>query len=301
MRLPFRGIGAVLGVLLASAPGFAQSRTQVVILGTGTPIPDPERSGPGVAVVVDSVAYLFDAGTGIVRRAVAAGRNGIPALLAPRLGTVFLTHLHSDHTMGLNDLLFTPWIQGRKEPLALYGPIGTQRLVDGIIAGYGEDIAMRLGSSGGPAAGAFTATVHEITEGTVYRDARVTIRAFAVPHSRWTHAFGYRIQTPDKVIVISGDARANDAIARECDGCDILVHEVYSDSGFTTIPALRQAYHSHAHTSATQLGDIATRARPGVLVLYHQLFFGASDSTLLREVQSRFRGRVVSARDLDRF
>lgn len=291
---------ALNGLLLVS-PAVAQSRTLVVMLGTGTPIPDPERTGPGVAVVVDSVAYLFDAGAGIVRRAVAAGRNGIPALLAPQLKTLFLTHLHSDHTMGLNDVMFTPWIQGRKEPLALYGPIGTQRLVDGIVTGYSEDIAMRLGSPGGPAAGAFTATVHEITEGTVYRDARVTIRAFAVPHSRWEHAFGYRIQTPDKVIVISGDARANDAIARECNGCDILVHEVYSDSGFTTIPVVRQAYHSHAHTSATQLGDIATQARPGLLVLYHQLFFGASDATLLREVQSRFRGRVVSARDLDRF
>ena len=290
-----------LGVVLPATRAIAQPRTQVVILGTGTPIPDPERSGPGVAVVVDSVAYLFDAGVGIVRRAVAAGRTGIPALLAPRLGTLFLTHLHSDHTMGLVDVLFTPWIQGRKAPLALYGPIGTQRLVDGIVTGNSEDIQMRLGSPGGPAAGAFTATVHEVAEGVVFRDERVTIRAFAVPHSRWTHAFGYRIQTPDKVIVISGDARATDAIARECNGCDILVHEVYSDSGFTTIPVARQAYHAHAHTSATQLGDIATKARPGVLVLYHQLFFGASDSTLVREVQSRFRGRVVSAKDLDRF
>ncbi|MES3033764.1 MAG: MBL fold metallo-hydrolase [Gemmatimonadota bacterium] len=301
MRASLRLPVLVLAALLPAAQGIAQSRTQVVMLGTGTPIPDPERSGPGVAVVVDSVAYLFDAGTGVVRRAVAAGRDGIPALLAPRLGTLFLTHLHSDHTMGLNDVLFTPWIQGRKEPLALYGPIGTRRLVDGIVTGNSEDIEMRLGSPGGPAAGAFTATVHEITEGTVFRDARVTIRAFAVPHSRWTHAFGYRIQTPDKVIVISGDARANDAIARECNGCDILVHEVYSDSGFTTIPVVRQAYHSHAHTSATQLGDIATRARPALLVLYHQLFFGASDATLLREVRSRFGGRVVSAKDLDRF
>lgn len=287
-----------LAIPLSAQPA---SRTQVVILGSGTPIPDPERSGPAVAVVVDSVAYLFDAGAGIVRRASAMARTGITALQAPRLGRLFLTHLHSDHTMGVNDVLFTPWIQGRTTRLELYGPPGTTRLVDGILDGNAEDIAERLASPGGPAADAFRANVHEISEGTVYTDARVTIRAFAVPHSAWKHAFGYRIQTPDRVIVISGDARANPAIARECNGCDILVHEVYSDAGFATIPEGRKPYHANAHTSATQLGDIATQARPGVLVLYHQLFFGAADSTLLAEVRSRYRGRVVSAKDLDRF
>jgi ribonuclease BN (tRNA processing enzyme) len=291
---------------LLSAAGLAdatsaQSRTQVIVLGTGTPIPDPERSGPAIAIVVDSVAYLFDAGTGVVRRAAAAARTGIVALQPPRLGMLFLTHLHSDHTMGLNDVLFTPWIQGRKAPLELYGPPGTHRLLDGIVDGNAEDIRERLAAPGGPPLDGFRGNVHEVSEGTIYTDTRVTIRAFAVPHAGWKHSFGYRIQTPDKLIVISGDARANSAIARECNGCDLLLHEVYSDAGFTTIPPIRQAYHANAHTSATQLGDIATAARPATLVLYHQLFFGSSDSTLLAEVRSRFRGRIVSAKDLDRF
>ena len=292
--------GAVLAALLPAAPARAQAgpRTQVIILGSGTPIPDPDRSGPAVAIVVDSVAYLFDAGTGVVRRAAAAARTGIAALQAPRLGMLFLTHLHSDHTMGLNDVMFTPWIQGRTAPLQLYGPPGTARLVRGILDGNTEDIAERIASAGGPTAGGQRAIVHDVREGTVYTDARVTIRAFAVPHSAWKHAFGYHIRTPDRTIVISGDARANPAIARECNGCDILVHEVYSDAGFATIPAARQPYHAQAHTSATQLGAIATAARPGTLVLYHQLYFGASDSTLVAEVRSRFTGRVISARDL---
>ena len=300
-----RGTGAVvraLGLLLCTTPLLAQSRTQLIVLGSGTPIPDSDRSGPAVAIVVDSVAYLFDAGTGVVRRAAAAAaRYGIPALQAPKLGTLFLTHLHSDHTMGLNDVMFTPWIQNRRTPLELYGPRGTSRLASSIVEGNREDIAERLASAGGPAAGGYRANVHEIGEGTVYEDRHVSIRAFAVPHSAWKHAFGYRIRTPDRVIVISGDARRNAAIARECNGCDILVHEVYSDAGFATIPAARQPYHAQAHTSATQLGDIATAARPALLVLYHQLYFGASDETLVREVQSRFGGRVVSAKDLDRF
>ena len=251
--------------------------------------------------MVDSVAYLFDAGAGVMRRAAAAERTGIVALQAARIGTLFITHLHSDHTMGLNDVMFTPWIRGRNAPLELYGPPGTQRMVSGILDAYAEDIVERLAASGGPTPGASGANVHEIAEGEIFTDARVSIRAFIVPHAGWKHAFAYRIRTVDKVIVISGDARANPAIARECNGCDILLHEVYSDTGFTTLTPVRQKYFAQAHTSATQLGDIATQARPGLLVLYHQLFFGASDSTLVAEVRSRFSGRVVSAKDLEKF
>ena len=291
-----------LAALAAASPAFAQaSRTTVVMLGTGTPIPDPDRSGPAVAVIVDSVAYLFDAGTGVVRRAAAAARDGIAALRVPRLAFLFLTHLHSDHTMGVNDVLFTPWIQGRKEPLEVYGPPGTKRLLAGIIDGNHEDIRERVGSAGGPSPEGHKANVHEIAEGEVYRDARIVVRAFEVPHSAWKHAFGYRIRTPDKTIVISGDARANPAIARECNGCDILIHEVYSDAGFRTIPPARQPYHAQAHTSATQLGAIATAARPGQLILYHQLYFGSTDEQLVSEVRSTFTGTVISAKDLQRF
>ncbi|MCC6772370.1 MAG: MBL fold metallo-hydrolase [Gemmatimonadaceae bacterium] len=285
---------------MASATAQA-SRTSIILLGTGTPIPAPDRSGPGVAIVVDSVPYLFDAGTGIVRRAAAAARAGTPALQVQRLGRVFLTHLHSDHTMGLNDVMFTPWIQGRQAPLEVYGPPGTRRLVSSIEDGNDEDVHVRIASAGGPSAEGYRGNVHEISEGEVFRDARISVRAFRVPHSTWKYAFGYRIVTPDRIIVLSGDARANPAIARECNGCDVLIHEVYSDAGFATIPPKRQAYHAQAHTSATQLGEIATAARTGLLVLYHQLFFGSTDEQLLAEVRSKFAGTVVSGRDLQRF
>jgi ribonuclease Z len=277
------------------------SRTTIVMLGTGTPIPDPDRMGPSVAIIVDSVPYIFDAGTGIVRRAVAAQRAGVPGLRMPNLQRVFLTHLHSDHTLGLADLLFTPWIQGRTVPLEVYGPPGTQRLVNGILDGNDEDIRERLAASGGPPANGWKANVHEIAEGVVYNDARVTIRAFAVPHSGWKYAFGYRIETPDRTIVISGDARPSPAIAAACNGCDVLIHEVYSDSGFASIPALRQKYHAQSHTAATQLGAIATSARPKLLILTHLLFFGASEERMLAEVRSKFSGNVVLARDLQLF
>lgn len=298
---------ALVSALMPLVVSAQTSRTQIVMLGTGTPIPDPDRTGPAVAIVVDSVAYLFDAGTGVVRRAAAAGRSGIKAFAprapngqpSPRFDRVFLTHLHSDHTLGLADVIFTPWIQGRVEPLDIYGPPGTKRLVKGIVDGNAEDIDERTHSSGGPSANGWNSVVHEIAEGEVFRDSRITVTAFAVPHADWKYAFGYRIQTPDRTIVISGDKRPNDVIARQCNECDVLIHEVYSNSGFVTLPKSRQIYHAHAHTSATEVGDIATLAKPKLLVLTHQLFFGSSDETLLAEVRSHYNGRVVSAKDLD--
>ena len=287
---------------------FAQSsRTQIVMLGTGTPVPDPDRSGPAVAIVVDSVAYLFDAGAGVVRRAAAAGRNGVRAFAtrtavgqpSPRFDRLFLTHLHSDHTLGVSDVIFTPWIQGRRAPLDIYGPPGTRHLVTGILDANSEDIAERIAASGGPSPEGWKSVVHEITEGVVFQDSRIRVSAFQVPHAHWKYALGYRIETPDRTIVISGDTRANSNVAEQCHGCDVLIHEVYSDSGLMNMPPERQAYHTQAHTSATQLGDIATRSKAHLLILYHQLYFGAFEEKLLSEVRSRFSGRVVSAHDLD--
>jgi ribonuclease Z len=200
--------------------------------------------------------------------------------------------------MGLADVIFTPWIQGRRAPLDVYGPPGTNHLVSGILDANSEDIAERVAASGGPSKDGWKAVVHEITEGVVFKDSRVTVRAFPVLHAGWKYAFGYRVETPDRIIVISGDTRANSNVAEQCRGCDVLIHEVYSDAGFATLPPERQAYHAQAHTSATQLGDIATRAKPGLLILYHQLFFGSTEEKLLSEVRSRFGGRIVSAHDL---
>lgn len=298
----------ILALLVSSLPA-QEPRTQIVTLGTGTPIPVPERAGQAVAVIVDSVAYLFDAGAGVSRRAAAAGRQGVKAFAAtisngqpsPRFDRIFLTHLHSDHTLGLADAILTTWIQGRTTPIDIYGPPGTKRLVDAILDGYHDDINERLHSSMGPPPDGWKAVAREIMPGEIFRDSRITVTAFAVPHADWKYAFGYRIETPDGVIVLSGDTRPTDAIEQQCRGCDVLIHEVYSNAGFATLPALRQKYHAHAHTSATELGEIASRAKPKQLILIHQLFFGSPDAKLVEEVRSRFNGQIVSSKDLDVF
>ncbi len=119
-----------------------------------------------------------------------------------------------------------------------------------------------------------------------------------MPHGAWTHAFGYRIQTRDRVIVISGDTGPSEEIVKQCNGCDVLVHEVRSHEKLATRPPDWQRYHSAFHTSTLELGRLAERAKPKLLGLYHQLYWGATDEDLLREVSSVYAGQVVAAKDL---
>ena len=272
---------------------------RVVLLGTGTPIPDPERSGPSLAIVVNGMSYVVDAGPGVVRRAVAAAlRDSISALRAPNLRYLFLTHLHSDHTLGVPDIMLTPAVMHRKGPLTVYGPPGTRAMVDRILEAYREDIDLRVHrlERGDPEA--YRIIVHEVKVGIVYRDSNVTVRAFRVPHGSWPTALGYRFDAHGRSIVISGDTRPSDAVVDACRGCDVLVHEVYSKKGFDRLDSASRRYHSTFHTSALELGDLATRARPKLLLLTHILFFGETADEIVGETRSRYTGQVVAGADL---
>jgi ribonuclease BN (tRNA processing enzyme) len=275
------------------------AQTRVVMLGTGTPNADPERSGPAVAIVVNGSSYLVDAGPGIVRRAALAARDdSIPALTPPHLDRVFITHLHSDHTTGLPDLMLMPWVLERAKPLDVYGPAGTKRMVGLLEQAYSEDIDIRLHGGEPSNKTGYRANARDAQPGVVYRDSNVTVTAFEVSHGTWEHAYGYIFQTRDRKIVVSGDTRPNDAVVKACDGCDVLLHEVYSSEFYKTRSPAWQKYHAASHTSTLELGDIATRARPKLLVLYHQLFWGDTDAGLLAQVRSRYAGNVVSGRDI---
>lgn len=267
---------------------------QVILLGTGTPNAEPERSGPSVAVIANGTPYIVDFGPGVVRRAVAAH-------IAPSdLKIAFATHLHSDHTAGLADLILTPWTLERSVPLELYGPRGIRAMAKHVVAAYREDIQMRLHGGEPSNKTGYKVNAHEIKPGVVYRDANVTVTAFQVPHGDWSGAFGYRFDTSDgRSIVISGDTGPTDAVIKACNGCDVLIHEVYSTAGFAKRPAEWQRYHARYHTSSTELAAIANRARPGLLVLTHQLLWGTSDQDLLAEVTRGYAGKVVSGHDLD--
>ncbi len=206
---------------------------------------------------------------------------------------------HSDHTVGLPDLLLTPWPMGRDVPLEVWGPQGLEEMARHVAAAWTRDREVRRAGRQPATAEGGRIVAHDVEPGEVYRDERVVVTAFAVRHGDWDHAFGYRFDTADRRIVISGDTVPVEAVVEACDGCDVLVHEVYSAAGLARRNAGWRACHEGAHTSAIDLGRLAARARPGLLVLYHQLYFGVTDEDLLREVRLGFTGRVVSGRDLD--
>jgi ribonuclease Z len=292
----------LIGLLLTTS--WAWSKTQVVMLGTGTPIPTPDRSGPATAIVVDGKAYIVDFGPGVVRRAAAASTEYggvIDALNVEDLEIAFLTHLHHDHSAGLPDLVYTSWTQGREKPLELYGPEGTKAMAANVAQAWQEDNRYRLYGLEPATAEGWKINAHEISEGVVYTDERVNVEAFSVKHGTWPNAYGYRFTTADKVIVISGDAAYDPKVEAMATGADILIHEVVSDQALSIRSPFWQDYHRSNHTTSAELAGLASRAKPKLLVLYHVLVFGLDHEVALNEVRQGYDGPVVLAEDLDVF
>jgi ribonuclease BN (tRNA processing enzyme) len=282
--------------------------TQIVLLGTGTPGPDPDRSGPATAIVVDGTPYLVDFGPGVVRRMAAAYRKGVKAFGfgVTNLRTVFLTHLHADHTAGYPDLILTPWIMGRRQPLEVYGPKGLKAMTKHVLKAWELDIINRVrGAEKLPGAGCVV-NVSEIEPGLIYEDSNVSVTAFLVRHGGMENAFGFRFETPDKTIVISGDTAPAEGVIENSCGCDVLIHEAYSQETFEKSSRKWQTYRRKHHTSSQELAEIATRARPGLLILYHRASPGATalpnpEHVLLDEIRQLYKGNVVTGHDLDVF
>lgn len=277
--------------------------TKVAMLGTGTPNPDPNRSGAAIAIIVNQQTYLFDFGTGVVRNAKAvfdqlgdAQTSGITSI-----EHAFLTHMHSDHSLGLADLLLTPWVMGRSEPLNLYGPEGITDMANNLLNAYSADIDYRVNGPEAANDQGWRANTFEIEEGEVYRDENIGVEAFRVRHGEMENAFGYRISTPDRIIVISGDTAPNPNIESFSQGADILIHGVYSERGVSFSSPIWQSYMRANHTSSQELGSLAAMVEPDLVVLYHALLMGATEEEILAEVGQQFQGNLVLAKDLDVF
>ena len=279
------------------------SRTWIVLLGTGTPGAEPDRFGPATAVVAGGNAYLIDAGPGVVRRATAgAFVSGLPALQAVNLSVVFFTHLHSDHTSGYPDLILSPWVLGRPVPLQAYGPPGLDAMTAALLEAYREDIRVRVEGPEQLRRDLLAVETHEIEPGLIYEDAVMRVEAFAVPHGTWDYAFGFKLTTADRTIVISGDTGPFDGLAEIAAGADVLIHEAYGAQGLQLRQPETQLYHGTFHTSAVQVGEIAARAGVGMVILHHQLHLGGeTPEEMVEQVRLSFDGEVIYGRDLDVF
>jgi ribonuclease BN (tRNA processing enzyme) len=299
------------------------TRTRVVLLGTGTPVPDPDRAGPATVVVVDDRAYLVDFGPGIVRRAEAAALKGVTAAEPGNLRVAFATHLHSDHTAGYSDLIFSGWTSGREVALETYGPAGLQSMTEHILQAYRVDIETRTNPDGpmrdaGRFPDGWKVNAHEIKAGVIYKDEKVTVTAFATRHAM--ESYGYRFDTPDRTIVISGDTNPVDGTISACNGCDVLIHEAQPMELLAKLPKSIQSFVAKYHTTTDQLAELANKTKPKLLVIYHTISFPpgiapsrllppnasadalyASPEMLQREISSRYSGKFVVGRDLDVF
>ncbi|MCB9134877.1 MAG: MBL fold metallo-hydrolase [Anaerolineales bacterium] len=280
------------------------THTQLILLGTGNPNPDPRHQGCALLLLVDDTPFVFDFGAGVVRQAAALTTEyggPLAQLKIRKLKTAFLTHLHSDHTVGYPDLILTPWVMGRDNPLEVYGPVGTAMLTGHILHGYWEDIRYRVeGLERGNNQG-WQVNVYEFDDGVIYETDLLKVEAFRVHHGTMPNVYGFRCTTPDKVVVLSGDTTPCENLITFGQGADILVHEVYSQKGFARKDPHWQAYHASHHTSTSELAEIASQLRPGLLVLNHVLFWGATEQEILEEIAEGFDGQVVVGADLQVF
>ena len=252
-------------------------------------------------ILVDDMPYIVDFGPGLVRQIAALTTEyggEIKGLDIKNLSKAFLTHLHSDHTVGYPDLILTPWVAERETPLDVYGPEGINKMTEHILEAYQDDIKYRLYGLEPAKPDGWRVNAHEISAGLVYEDENVKVEAFPVKHGTWPNAYGYRFTTPDKVIVVSGDTAPCENIIKYAEGADILIHEVYCQGAFEEIDELWKSYHKIHHTSAKELAEIANETKPGLLVLYHTLLWGRTEQDLLDEIAQEYDGEVVVGADL---
>jgi len=271
--------------------------TEVIMIGTGVPEPNPRRMGSCIAIIIDGEPILLDCGRGALTQLVRAGID--PA----KVERVFLTHHHYDHTIGLPDLLLGSWMVGRSTGIQVLGPVGTTAYVDAIMEAFKIDIQGRKNTG---THSKLEVTTTEIDEKTVWETPKWKLSAVGVIHI--PRSLGFRVDTEDRSIVFSGDTRACNDLADLAKDCDLLIHEVLfsPELEHTGAPAGRHPEFIHPewanrvrHTKPDQVGQIATRANAKKLVLTH-LWSDKEEERLKAEVAAHYAGEIVVAQDLMR-
>lgn len=264
---------------------------EVTLLGTGTPRPSIERFGSATLVSAGGQFFLFDVGRGATIRLKQAG------ITPNQIDKVFLTHLHSDHISGLDDLWITGWVWQRQQLLDVSGPTGTHQLVNGLRDAYAADISYRSANVGLDDDKAKIESV-EIEPGVVYQQEGVTIRAFLVEHAPVKPAYGYRVEFGDRVVVISGDTTYSENLVKHAQKADLLIHEITAAD-----PALLKrnkrlnsvvAY----HTNPDQMAEVLNKTNPRLAVLNHVLLFAVSEEQVIDKIKMQYSGDVTMGYDL---
>ena len=289
------------------------TRTFLSTLGTGTPSPNPYRNGPAGVVIAEDTPYLIDAGEGILRSIAKAATSHdkylVDSFAPSKLSRLFLTHLHSDHVVGLPSIILNPWIFGRTEPMRIFGPKGTKQMVDDLLSAYSRDIRERIE---GPERANDTGWRVEVTEiegdGFVYEDENIKVEAFAHEHGTMEN-YGYCFTTRERKIVWAGDGKVSRAFLEFSRGVDFLVSEICSKDALPNAPwgGLSEEEKERIiwsyHIKPEELARLAEEAGVGTLILIHESNYSKPyrHEALLEEMKKHYHGTVYSSRDADVF
>ncbi|MDN3655419.1 MBL fold metallo-hydrolase [Ferruginibacter paludis] len=268
---------------------------KVTLLGTGTPQPLMDRFGPSTLVQAGNTVLLFDAGRGCLQRLRQL------KIEYDSLDALFLTHLHSDHIVGLSDLWLTGWlITDRKTPLPVFGPAGARQMTDYLQKAYAFDMKIRVEDDNVAIEGGQLVTT-DIKEGIVYEKNGVKVIAFLVDHYPVIPAFGYRIEYAGHAVVLSGDTRYSANLIRFAKGTDLLVHEVVIAPG--TLKVTDPKYHILAHhTTPEQACRVFKAVQPKLAVYDHIVrLYGHSPDEIIKLTQLNYSGPFVVGEDLMNF
>ncbi len=268
---------------------------RVTLLGTGVPTPVMERFGPSTLVEAGGETLLFDAGRGVLQR--------LFHIQTPlkKLRSVFLTHLHSDHIVGLPDLWLTGWLTGRPEtPLHIWGPRGTQAMMNYLELAFQYDIRIRLYDDRTPPEGVVV-LAEDIAEGVVYERNGVRVTAIEVDHAPIRPAFGYRIDYAEHSVVLSGDTRFSEHLIERAQGVDVIVHEVIAADLMRTRSgrnsASLEAVIAH-HTTPEQAGEVFARIKPRLAVYTHIIPVTATAKDVIPPTRQTYAGPLELGEDL---
>lgn len=288
----------------------------VGLCGAGSPFPDEQRGGPCTLVIAGQQMFVFDAGT------TAAAKINRMGFLPGQISALFLTHFHSDHIGGLGELMLQRWgTAAHTEPLAIYGPVGVERVVEGFNQAYRQDQDYRVAHHGAavmPASGFGGTAISFVPAGADKRvvlidQADLQIVAFSVDHAPVEPAVGYRIRYKDRTLVLSGDTRQSAAVQREAMGVDVLLHEGLAPQLTAVLERaankagkanMAKVFHDIVdyHSTPEQAAQIAQQAGVGLLLFNHivpALPLPGMQRLFLGDAPANFSGAIKVGTDGD--